>query len=272
MVAFRDGDLYVAEVDKIWRYVDIEASLPLIPKPELVYDQLPNRRAHGWKYIDFGPDGQLYIPIGSPCNICDAGAPYARIVKVDLEEKVQTDVALGVRNSVGFDWHPTSGMLWFSDNGRDRMGDDIPDDEINVVTQLGQHFGYPYIHGGTVPDPDYGAGYDLTAYEQPVAKLGAHVAPLGIHFYRGSMFPEGYRHALFVAEHGSWNRSQKVGYQVNVLTVNDVQVIHNRPFVTGWLKGQKFSGRPVAFLELDDGSLLLSDDFAGVVYRISYPD
>lgn len=269
-VAFRDGDLYVAEVDKVWRYPDIEASLPRVPRPELVYAQLPNKPAHGWKYIAFGPDGHLYIPIGAPCNVCVTKAPYARIVKVDLEKKVQSDVALGVRNSVGFDWHPVTGALWFSDNGRDHMGDDVPDDEINVVLRSGQHFGFPYLHAGTVADPVFGVGVDPADYQSPAAKLGAHVAPLGIHFYRGSMFPERYRHALFVAEHGSWNRSSKVGYQVNVLTVQGDEVIGNRPFITGWLSGQSYSGRPVAFLELDDGSLLLSDDHAGVVYRISY--
>ena len=272
-IAYHKGDLYVAEVDKIWRYPQIEASLPKVPKPELVFDQLPDKTHHGWKNIAFGPDGRLYIPVGAPCNICDPAAPFSTIFALDVNTGKTQTIANGVRNSVGFDWHPQSGELWFSDNGRDWMGDDMPPDEINRVTKAGQHFGYPYFHGGKYPDPEFGKGKAEKDYVKPALNLGAHVAPLGIHFYRGTLFPERYRNQLFVAEHGSWNRSTKVGYKIGLATLNAKgEVTGYEDFATGWVnvKQDTVSGRPVAFLAMKDGSLLVSDDFAGAIYRIRY--
>jgi glucose/arabinose dehydrogenase len=269
-VAFKGGALYVAEVDRILRYDDIEHSLPDVGEPQVVFDALPDKSHHGWRYIAFGPDGRLYISVGVPCNVCNPPPPFGTIISADLETKKTAVVARGVRNSVGFDWHPETKEFWFTDNGRDLLGDDAPDDELNRVTGPGQHFGFPFFHGGDTPDPVFGRRKDPDAYRRPSAKLGAHVAALGMHFYRGKMFPKSYKNAIFVAEHGSWNRSKKVGYRVNVITLKGSRVVDDRPFATGWLQGQKQWGRPVALLELEDGSLLVSDDYAGVIYRISY--
>jgi glucose/arabinose dehydrogenase len=269
-IAFKDGALYVAEVDRILRYDGIEASLPDTGEPRVVFDALPNRRRHGWRHIAFGPDGRLAISVGVPCNVCNPPPPFGTIISVDLETGKRRVLARGVRNSVGFDWHPVTRELWFTDNGRDLLGDDVPDDELNRVTKPGQHFGFPYFHGVDMPDPVFGRRKDPDDYRRPAAGLGAHVAALGMHFYRGKMFPSAYKNALFVAEHGSWNRSKKVGYRVNVITLEGDRVVSDRPFATGWLQGEKQWGRPVALLELEDGSLLVSDDYAGVIYRISY--
>lgn len=269
-VAFRDGALYVAEVDRILRYGDIEASLPDAGEPQVVFDALPNKRHHGWKNIAFGPDGRLYIPVGVPCNVCNPPPPFGTIISVDLKSRESAVVARGVRNSVGFDWHPDTKEFWFTDNGRDLLGDDVPDDELNRVTEPGQHFGFPFFHGGDTADPVFGRHKDPDDYRRPATKLGAHVAALGMLFYRGKMFPKSYKNTIFIAEHGSWNRSKKVGYRVVAITLEGNRVVSARPFATGWLQGEEQWGRPVALLELEDGSLLLSDDYAGVIYRISY--
>lgn len=277
-VAFHGQDLYVSEVSKIHKFANIENNLDT-PKSDVVIDGLPTDQHHGWKNIDFGPDQKLYVPVGAPCNICETNGgekfdnpEYSSIMRYDLETGEREWVARGVRNSVGFDWHPQSGEFWFSDNGRDWMGDDIPPCEINRVSETGQHFGYPYFHGGTIRDPEFGAGKNEEDYVHPAQNLGAHVAPLGIHFYQGDMFPEQYGKALFVAEHGSWNRSKKSGYRVMMAVVENNEVIAYEPFIEGWLNKEEDSawGRPVAFLPMPDGSLLLSDDFANVIYRISY--
>ncbi|WP_084605599.1 PQQ-dependent sugar dehydrogenase [Psychromonas aquimarina] len=269
-VAFYQGDLYVAEVNKIWRYADIEFDLPAVPEPELVYDKLPDKFHHGWKFIAFGPDKQLYIPIGAPCNICISDPPFASIIKVDLQTKLSTVVAKGVRNSVGFDFHPQTGELWFTDNGRDMMGDNLPDDELNHVSQPGQHFGFPYVHSEKILDPYYGHGHKPQDYRKPALKLGAHVAALGMEFYSGSQFPAEYRGNIFIAEHGSWNRSSKVGYRVVRVILDGSKVVDSQVFASGWLQGEKSWGRPAAVLTMPDGSLLVSDDAADVIYRISY--
>ena len=271
-IAFHDGDLYVADVSDLWRFRDIENHLLDPPEPELVLDTLPTDRMHGWKNIDFGPDGGLYIPVGAPCNVCDPGLPYASIHRINLDSMNMQLVATGIRNTVGFDWHPQTGQLWFTENGRDMMGDDLPPCEINVVTQPNQHFGYPYLHASNVPDPEFAtrkpADVEVTP---PALELGAHVAPLGLHFYQGDMFPEQWQGSVFVAEHGSWNRSEKIGYRLMVGEVQDEKIVNYRPFVDGWLQpGDLTWGRPVAFEPLPDGSLLVSDDYAGVIYRISY--
>lgn len=269
-ITFHQGDLYVAEVDKIWRYRNIEASLPKIPEPELVYDKLPNKSHHGWKFIRFGPDGLLYIPVGAPCNVCESDAPFASIIKLNVDTKQVTTVAKGVRNSVGFDFHPHTGDLWFTDNGRDMMGDDLPDDELNHVTKEGQHFGFPYIHNADILDPEFGKKASSINNQPPALNLGAHVAALGMEFYQGEQFPAGYKNSIFIAEHGSWNRSSKVGYRIVNVKLDGNQVAHADVFASGWLQGEQSWGRPAAVLTLNDGSLLISDDAANAIYRISY--
>ncbi|KPZ70082.1 Glucose / Sorbosone dehydrogenase [Shewanella sp. P1-14-1] len=272
-LAFHDGDLYVAEVDKIWRYNDIETSLPIIPKPELVYDKLPNKAHHGWKNIKFGPDGKLYTPIGAPCNVCDDPLPYSSILALDIETKQTTTIAQGVRNSVGFDFHPDTGELWFTDNGRDMMGDDLPDDELNRVSKEGQHFGFPYVHNADIKDPEFYDAEKAKLNTPPELNLGAHVAALGMEFYLGKQFPAEYQGSIFIAQHGSWNRSSKVGYRVMQVVLDGNKVKDYQPFATGWLQGEQSWGRPVAVLTMPDGALLVSDDAADAIYRISYqPD
>lgn len=268
-IAVHRGDLYIAEVHRILVIRNIEKNLRLHKKYLVAFDGLPSERHHGWRYIRFGPDGMLYIAVGAPCNICDQPG-YAKIKRINLRNRSIETVAHGVRNSVGFDWHPNTGKLWFSDNGRDLLGDDIPADEINQLNKVGDHFGYPYCHGGTVLDPKFGHNKNCADYRAPEVKLNAHVAPLGIRFYTGKQFPANYRRQLFVAEHGSWNRSTKIGYRVLLVRTDGKRAISVKPFATGWLKGEKTLGRPVDFLNMPDGSLLISDDFKGVIYRITY--
>ncbi len=270
-VAFRDGDLYVSAVDRVLRLRDIEARLARPPRPELVSRAWPGDPHHGWKFIAFGPDGKLYVPVGAPCNICEPDpARYAIITRIDVAGGMPEVVARGVRNTVGFDWHPRTGELWFTDNGRDWMGDDAPPDELNRLRRSGLHFGYPYCHGGTLADPELGHKVRCDTFEAPAQNLGAHVAALGMRFYRGRQFPARYRGAIFVAEHGSWNRSRKAGYRVSVVRLDGDRVIAYEPFVTGWLQGETAWGRPADVLGLPDGSLLVSDDHAGAIYRIVY--
>ncbi|MBR9729173.1 PQQ-dependent sugar dehydrogenase [Shewanella intestini] len=269
-LAFHQGSLYVAEVDKIWRYNNIEQSLPTIPAPELVYNKLPNKSHHGWKNIKFGPDGKLYIPVGAPCNVCDEPLPFSSILKLNVDTKKVTTVARGVRNSVGFDFHPQTGQLWFTDNGRDMMGDDLPDDELNRVTQVGQHFGFPYVHNTDIADPEFYDPNKAKLNTAPELNLGAHVAALGMEFYLGKQFPAQYYGNIFIAQHGSWNRSSKVGYRIMQVKLQGSKVVDYQPFATGWLQGEKSWGRPVAVLTMPDGALLVSDDAANAVYRISY--
>jgi glucose/arabinose dehydrogenase len=268
-IAIHDGDLYVAEIDRVYRYRDIEEHLEKPPEPELLDIDLPSDKAHGWRYIGFGPDGKLYIAIGAPCNICDERG-YAQIIRVNPDGTGQETYASGVRNSVGFTWHPTTGELWFTDNGRDKLGDDLPPDELNRAERQGLHFGYPYCHGGDIPDPQYGEGRDCDNYTPPVQRLGPHVAGLGLKFYTGDMFPAEYRNQVFIAEHGSWNRSRKIGYRVTLVRLDGNKAVSYEPFAEGWLQNEQVSGRPVDVLVKEDGSLLVSDDFAGKVYRITW--
>lgn len=270
-IAYHDGDLYVAVVNQILRFEDVDKRLDS-PKSSVFFDGFPSDRHHGWKFLRFSPDGKsLIVPVGAPCNVCEAPTDkHSRIFALDMKSKKLTLLAEGVRNSVGFDFHPDTGLLWFSDNGRDMMGDDIPPDEINVISKKGEHFGYPYFHGGDVADPKFSKGKKQSDYVAPVLKLGAHVAPLGIHFYRGSQYPKQYHKQLFIAEHGSWNRTKKAGYKVGVATIKGNTVSDYRPFVTGFMANEETFGRPVALLELPDGSLLISDDFADAIYRVSY--
>ncbi|MBI4692777.1 MAG: sorbosone dehydrogenase family protein [Gammaproteobacteria bacterium] len=270
-IAYRDGALYVAEISRILRYDGIDAKLANPPRPVVVYDRLPSKRHHGWKYLGFGPDGKLYVPVGAPCNVCEVEDPFGTLGRMTPDGRDYEIVARGIRNSVGFAWHPTTHELWFTDNGRDNLGDDVPSCELDRLTKPGQHFGFPYVHQGDLPDPKFGAGHDPKDYVPPVAKLGPHVAPLGLLFYTGEQFPAAYRGALFVAEHGSWNRTHKIGYRVMVEHLDaEGRVEREEPFATGWLEGEEAWGRPVAFAQLPDGSILISDDGAGVIYRVHY--
>jgi glucose/arabinose dehydrogenase len=271
-IAFKDGALWVVTNDRILRFDAIEQRLSDPPAPVQVADDLPDEDHHGWRYAGFGPDGRLYYAIGAPCNVCDRDAEgFATIVRAGPDGRGREVVARGVRNSVGFDWHPRTGALWFTDNGRDWLGDDAPPDEINALARDPKggapHYGFPHCHGGTIADPDFAAGRPCTSFQPPKVALGAHVAPLGLRFYRGDGFGPEYRDAAFVAEHGSWNRTAKVGHRVMVLREREGKLRYE-PFVTGFLDGQDALGRPVDLLQLPDGSLLLSDDKAGAVYRI----
>ena len=273
-VAFRDGALYVAEVDRILRFDNIEARLDNPPQPVVVNDSFPDNSHHGWKFIAFGPDGKLYVPVGAPCNICEsADARFASITRINPDGSDFEIFARGVRNSVGFDWHPETGELWFTDNGRDWLGDDLPPDELNRAAAPDRHFGYPYWHGKDIPDPEFGSGHSANEFTLPARELGPHVAALGMRFYTGKMFPIEYRNQIFIAEHGSWNRSSKIGYRISLVRLQDNQAIAYEPFAQGWLRNGQVYGRPVDLLILPDGSLLVSDDAAGRIYRISFdPD
>jgi len=274
-LAYKDGDLYVGAVSEILVYRNIDSQLQNPPKPEVLTDQLPDKRHHGWKYLGFGPDGKLYIPVGAPCNICLSDNPqFASILRMDVSHPEQLEgFASGIRNTVGFDWHPTTGELWFTDNGRDMMGDDLPPGELNKISKRGQHFGYPFFHAGSIPDPKFGKGKQSDDYVHPALKLDPHVAALGIKFYLGNMFPKQYHEQVFLAEHGSWNRSKQAGHTGHRITVarkDSKGDLVYETLVDGWLQNNKAWGRPVDVLELSDGSMLISDDKAGVIYRLSY--
>jgi len=272
-VAWRDGTLYVSAVSKILRFDAIDAHLNDPPKPVVVTDSLPTETHHGWKFIAFGPDGKLYMPQGAPCNVCLKDRDrFGMIGRMDPDGSHYEVVARGIRNTVGFAWHPVTHELWFTDNGRDLMGDDVPDDKLNRAPRAGMDFGFPYCHGGDTPDPEFGKDHPCSAFTPPVVKLGAHVAAIGMRFYSGSMFPAAYRNNIFIAEHGSWNRSKKVGYRVvRVITNPDGSSTRQEVFAEGWLQpGESVWGRPADVQPMPDGSLLISDDYAGAVYRVTY--
>jgi glucose/arabinose dehydrogenase len=270
-VAMRDGALYVAEVNRVLRFDNIEERLKNPPTPVIVNDRFPRERSHGWKFIAFGPDGRLYVPVGAPCNICEPdGNRYAVITRMKPDGSEWEVVARGVRNSVGFDWHPETRELWFTDNGRDWLGDNSPPDELNHAPKQGMHFGYPYCHGGDIADPEFGWKRSCAEFAPPAQKLGPHVASLGMRFYAGSMFPREYRNHIFIAEHGSWNRSTPIGYRVTVVRLAGNRPVAYEVFAEGWLQGRRAWGRPVDLLVMPDGALLVSDDHAGAIYRISY--
>jgi glucose/arabinose dehydrogenase len=270
-VAVRNGALYVAEVHQIVRYDDIENHLDNPPKPVTI-TRLPTEQHHGWRYIAFGPDNKLYVAVGAPCNVCDKGAQgYAQIIRMNPDGTGREPIAKGVRNSVGFAWQPASGKLWFTDNGRDMMGDNVPDCELNRLDTVGADFGFPYCHGGDVADPEFGKLGSCAKAAPPAQKMGPHVAPLSVRFYTGNQFPAAYRNQAFVAQHGSWNRSTAIGYRIMLVKLNGDRVTGYEEFLTGWLKPDgKVTGRPVDLQLLQDGSMLVSDDQEGAIYRISY--
>jgi glucose/arabinose dehydrogenase len=270
-VAFRDGSLYVAEISRILRYDNIEANLRQPPKPVVVTDRFPRDGHHGWKFIAFGPDGWLYVPVGAPCNICEPDPDrYALISRIKPDGTGYEVYARGIRNSVGFDWDPRTRELWFNEHGRDMMGDDMPSDELNHAPKPGLHFGYPYCHQGDAPDPEFGRKRKCEEFTPPALKQGGHVAADGLRFYTGKMFPPEYQNRIFIAQHGSWNRSRKSGYRVIMVTLKDNKVEKSEVFAEGWLANESNWGRPVDVLVASDGSLLISDDYANVVYRVSY--
>jgi len=271
-VAFRDGALYVSAVSRILRLDDVERRLDNPPSPVLVSDRFPSDGHHGRKFIAFGPDGKLYVPVGAPCNVCEPDPErYANIGRMNPDGSGFEIVARGVRNTVGFDWHPRTQELWFTDNGRDMLGDDQPPDELNRITVRGQNFGYPYCHGGTIRDPEYGGKHPCSEFVAPAQNLGPHVAALGMRFYTGTQFPAEYRNQVFIAEHGSWNRSQKIGYRVMLVRLDEQgRAVKYEPFAEGWLQGESAWGRPADVVVAPDGSLLVSDDTAGAIFRVWY--
>lgn len=270
-VAFRDDALYIAEISRVLRIDGISGRIEAPPEPVLVSDQFPKDEHHGWKYIAFGPDGKLYVPVGAPCNICAREDPrYSSLMRMDADGSNLEVYAAGIRNTVGFTWHPETKELWFTDNGRDRMGDDVPGDELNRAPEAGMHFGFPHCHQGDVLDPEHGKGRSCDEFTPPVQVLGPHVAALGMKFYTGSMFPESYRGHVFIAEHGSWNRTDPIGYRVMLVRLDGTKATSYEVFAEGWLEGDSAWGRPVDVLVMPDGALLVSDDEAGKLYRISY--
>lgn len=272
-VACYRGDLYVAETNRISKYEKIAQHLNNVSVPVVVTDNLPNKSHHGLRVIKVGPDQKLYVGVGAPCNACIQDDPrFATIIRMDLDGKNQEIYASGVRNTVGFDWDPMTHHLWFTDNGRDWLGDDLPPDEINYAPEKAMHFGFPYFYGDNEPDPIYGRSAPKGDYIMPKEHLAAHVAALGMAFYSGKNVPEKYRNQILIAEHGSWNRSSKVGYQIEIskLTEDRNHIAYTKPFITGWLQRQKAWGRPVDILVMPDGSFLISDDYAGVVYKVWY--
>jgi glucose/arabinose dehydrogenase len=271
-VAFKDGNLYVAEINRILRFDGIESQLDHPPAYKVIYDKLPTDKHHGWKFIAFGPDGKLYVPVGAPCNVCDeANQVYASICRMNADGTGFEIFARGIRNTVGFAWNPATKDIWFTDNGRDNLGDDQPNDELNFAPRQGMHFGFPYCHQGDIPDPQFGKGKKCADYTPPAQKMGPHVAALGMRFYNGNMFPAEYKNQIFIAQHGSWNRTKPIGYRIMTAKLDGNKVVQYSVFASGWLGSDgKVSGRPVDVQVAPDGALLASDDNKGVVYRITY--
>ena len=270
-VAFKNGTLYIAELSKISKIDKVEDVLDNPPKPTMIYDNLPKDEAHGWKFIAIGPDNKLYIPVGQPGNNVLHDDDHGQIRRINLDGSGAEVIAKGVRNTVGFDWNPETKQLYFTDNGRDWMSQDVPEDELNRVTKVGEHFGAPYCLQGNIVDPEFGWGKSCSDYTAPVALLGPHSASLGMRFYTGSMFPKAYKNQIIVARHGSWNRTKKVGGDVLVVKLNkDGTVKSTEPLITGFLEDNKYIGRPVDVMQMKDGSLLVSDDWNGAVYRVTY--
>jgi glucose/arabinose dehydrogenase len=270
-VAVHQGALYVAEINRVLRFDGIETDPAHPGEPVVVNDSFPTEEHHGWKYIAFGPDDRLYVPVGAPCNVCERrDERFASIMRMAPDGSELEIYARGVRNTVGFDWHPQTNVLWFTDNGRDWMGDDMPPDELNRVAAKGLHFGFPYCHAGKILDPEHGTKRSCDEFQAPAIELGPHVAALGMSFYTGRMFPEQYRHQIFIAEHGSWNRTIPIGYRIALVRLSENRARTYDVFAQGWLRQGRAWGRPVDVLVMPDGALLVSDDRAGAIYRIYY--
>lgn len=274
-LVYKDGDLYVGAINTIHKFPNIANTMNDNPKGEIITDNLPDKTHHGWKFLEFGPDGLLYVPIGAPCNICEPEDIFASIHTMDVNDPDNslTKIASGVRNTVGFDWDPKTNELWFTDNGGDGLGDEMPADELNKLTNAGEHFGYPYIHQGDFKDPDFGGGKNAADFTPPAQKLAPHAGATGMAFYKGDMFPKEYKNNIIIAEHGSWNRTDNAGHtghMLTVVTVENGKAVNYEPFITGFLQNNEAWGRPTDVLELKDGSLLIADDDAGAVYRVSY--
>jgi len=277
-VAFRDGNLYVVEINRVLRFDGIESHLESPPSPVVLNDGLPTERLHGWKYLAFGPDGKLYVPVGAPCNICDRTGEdprFGTMLRMNADGTNEEIFARGIRNSVGFDWQPGTDELWFTNNGRDRLGDETPPDTLHHAPEAGLHFGYPFCHGGDLQDPEF-SGRPCSEFRPPARKLGPHVAAIGMKFYTGSMFPPEYHNQVFIAEHGSWNRSSEAGhtgYRLTVVHLDGDQAVKYETLADGWLgSDNEWWGRPADLLVMPDGSLLVSDDAANAIYRITYED
>jgi glucose/arabinose dehydrogenase len=266
-IEYHKGSLYLATHKQILRYDNIDSKLDNPGQPAVLYDKLPGGEDHSWKFLRIR-DEKLYFPIGAPCNICDPGE-YAKIYRMNLDGSGMETIASGVRNTVGFDFDPKTDRLWFTDNGRDWLSEEIPNDELNVVTGPNQHFGYPYCHQGNIPDPEFGWGKSCSDFQKPAAFLGPHAGSLGLKFYTGKMFPAKYQGAMFIARHGPWNRTNKYA-DVSVAWPDGKGGAKVEPFMTGFVENNSYLGRPVDFLVMKDGSLLVSDDHAGAIYRISY--
>ena len=271
-VAFKNGNLYVAEINRILVFRDIESNLADDLPYEVIIDTYPSKSHHGWKYIAFGPDDKLYVPVGAPCNVCESADPvFNSITRIDVNDQPKIEIIhKGIRNTVGFTWHPITRDLWFTDNSRDWMGDDLPACELNYAHTDGLHFGFPYCHQGDLPDPEFGEKFPCSSFIPPVQKLGPHVAPLGLKFYTGNQFPDRFRNQIFIAEHGSWNRSVPIGYRVTMVTLEGNKPVNYEVFAEGWLQGRRAWGRPVDIELLPDGSILVSDDHNDAIYRIWY--
>jgi glucose/arabinose dehydrogenase len=270
-VAFKDGTLYIAELSKVSKIEKIEDNLDSPPKPTVIYDNLPKDEAHGWKFIAIGPDNKLYVPVGQPGNNVLHDADHGQIRRINLDGTGAEVIALGVRNTVGFDWNPETKQLYFTDNGRDWLSEDVPNDELNRVAKVGEDFGAPYCYQGDIPDPEFGWGHSCKEFTPPVGLMGPHAAALGMRFYTGKMFPASFKNQIIIARHGSWNRTNKFGGDVVVAHLNKDGTVKNlEPLVTGFLQDNKYVGRPVDVLQLKDGSILVSDDWNGAVYRVSY--
>jgi glucose/arabinose dehydrogenase len=271
-LAFKDGTLYIAELSRISKVEKIEDNLDNPPKPVVIYDDLPKDEAHGWKFLTIGPDDKLYFQIGAPCNICMPSPAHAQIRRINLDGSGAEVVARGIRQIVGMDWHPITKQLYFTENSRDWLSEDIPEDKLNRLTQPGKdNFGYPYCHQGNIADQEFGWGHSCDEFTKPIALLGPHSAPLGMRFYTGNTFPSEYRNAIFIARHGSWNRTKKVGGDIVVAKLNDDGTVRSiDPFITGFIENNNYVGRPADVVVLTDGSMLISDDFNGAVYRVTY--
>jgi glucose/arabinose dehydrogenase len=270
-VAFKDGTLYIAELSKVSKIEKVEDNLDNPPKPTVIFDKLPKDEAHGWKFIGIGPDSKLYVPVGQPGNNVLNDDDHGLIRRMNLDGSGAEVIARGVRNTVGFDWHPETRQMFFTDNGRDWMSEDVPEDELNRITKVGEHFGAPFCLQGNIVDPEFGWGKSCSEFTAPVGLLGPHSAALGMRFYTGSMFPKGYKNVAIIARHGSWNRSKKVGGDLVLARIDKNGMMKSmEPFLTGFVEDNKYIGRPVDVLQMKDGSLLVSDDWNGAVYRITY--